>query len=174
MLNILTIDVEDYFQVHAFSKCVQYEDWGTYECRIERNTHRLLEILAAARSTPAVDPSAGSIVEFPLSTVRMFNVNIPVAGGGYFRLFPYPMIKRGLTRINRKENRSFIFFRHPWEIDCEQPRIRGAAPRSRFRHYLNLHKTEERFKKLVQDFHFSSARQVLEGRHFQTFIADVR
>jgi UDP-N-acetylglucosamine 2-epimerase len=48
MLNILTIDIEDYFQVHAFSDVVKYEDWGIFECRIERNTDRLLEILSSS------------------------------------------------------------------------------------------------------------------------------
>lgn len=45
MLNALTIDLEDYFQVHAFSNVIRFEDWDNYESRIERNTHRLLEIL---------------------------------------------------------------------------------------------------------------------------------
>ncbi len=45
MLNTLTIDIEDYFQVHAFSDIIRYEDWGNYECRIERNVDRILEIL---------------------------------------------------------------------------------------------------------------------------------
>ena len=45
MLNALTIDVEDYFQVHAFSNVIKYENWDNYECRIEDNTWRILEIL---------------------------------------------------------------------------------------------------------------------------------
>ena len=45
MLNILTIDVEDYFQVHAFSDVIKFEEWGNYECRIECNVDRLLAIL---------------------------------------------------------------------------------------------------------------------------------
>jgi len=250
-LNILTIDVEDYFQVNAFSKYIRYEDWGTYECRIEYNTHRLLEILHTSslatnpscpqikatffvlgwiaerfsglvreiqkegheiashgcnhqivssmspeqfredvRSSKALledltgeavigyrasnfsinrqelwaleilaeegyrydssiypiyhdtygmpdaprfpftivfngngdspPPSAlhpksyttshaRTLIEFPLSTVRMFTVNIPVSGGGFFRLFPYGMVKRGLRKIIRKE-KVLLFF----------------------------------------------------------------
>ena len=46
MLNALTIDVEDYFQVYAFSDVIKFEDWGNYKCRIERNTDRLLSILS--------------------------------------------------------------------------------------------------------------------------------
>jgi hypothetical protein len=72
------------------------------------------------------------------------------------------MIKRGLKRINREEERPFIFFLHPWEIDPEQPRIGGAGIRSRFRHYINLDKSETKFKKLLKDFQFSSVRETIE------------
>ncbi len=45
ILNLLTIDVEDYFQVHAFSRVIRTCDWANYRCRVEHNTYRLLEIL---------------------------------------------------------------------------------------------------------------------------------
>jgi len=48
MLNILTIDLEDYFQVHAFSNVIKFDDWDKFECRIERNTDRILTILSEA------------------------------------------------------------------------------------------------------------------------------
>ena len=61
MLNILTIDLEDYYQVSAFESVVRREDWDKHESRIERNTYRLLEILAeAGRAHPSfVPPYAG-------------------------------------------------------------------------------------------------------------------
>jgi hypothetical protein len=86
-----------------------------------------------------------------------------MGGGGYFRLFPYSIIKKGLTRINRIEGMPFIFYLHPWELDDEQPRINGAGWKSRFRHYTNLAKTEKRFKKLLADFRFSSICDLLTG-----------
>jgi polysaccharide deacetylase family protein (PEP-CTERM system associated) len=104
-----------------------------------------------------------SIVEFPLSTVRLFGQNIPISGGGYFRLFPYPIIRKGLKRINEQEKQPFIFYIHPWELDFEQPRIDGARWKSQFRHYVNLNKTEDRFKKLLADFRFSAISDVLNG-----------
>jgi polysaccharide deacetylase family protein (PEP-CTERM system associated) len=323
MLNLLTIDIEDYFQVYAFSKVIKYEDWGSYECRIERNTDRLLEILdhstqnskfstqhspkgsffvlawiakrfpdlirrikgegheiachgyahqliykqskeefrkdirkaksileditgdevigyrapsysitnnskwafevlveegfkydssifpirhdfygmpdaprfpfiiylngnssyefsmlnfeskAAApqyRNTAtrqnSITPNSElrtrqSLLEFPLSTVRLLRQNLAISGGGYFRLFPYPLIKKGLKRINEKEQRPFIFYIHPWEIDPEQPRINGLSSRSKFRHYINLDKTESKFRRLLGDFQFSTIKKLL-------------
>ena len=303
MFNVLTIDLEDYFQVHVFSRVIKFEDWDKYESRIERNTHRLLEILQGsgighraegigseltpnhsglaphgeARATffvlgwlaerypklikeihnhgheiachgyahrlisnqskdefkndvrkskaileditgeevvgyraPSYSitqksqwalevlaeegfkydssifpihhdlygmPEAprfpfiislnggsnnGTLIEFPISTVRFAGLNFPISGGGYFRLFPYAAIKRGLERINRVEGMPFIFYIHPWEIDPDQPRINSISRKSRFRHYVNLYKTESKFKKLLTDFDFCSIKELLE------------
>ena len=341
MLNALTIDVEDYFQVHAFSDIISYEDWDKYECRIERNTHRILEILSDSSSlvprassldssnleprtlnveprtsvratffclgwiaeryphlikeihsqgheiachgyahrliylqspeefradihkaklllediigkevigyrAPSYSITTNSLwafgilaqegfqydssifpirhdfygiynaprfpfvvslkdkgtpdfipltftnnpeprtlnlehqtsndkghipqsairnpnwmVEFPLSTLHLGRINFPISGGGYFRLFPYWFIRMGLKRINEREKRPFIFYLHPWEMDETQPRIREARMRSRLRHYVNLQKTEGRFKKLIEDFDFVPAKNLL-------------
>ena len=338
MLNALTIDVEDYFQVHALSNVIKFEDWGNYECRIERNTDRILEILSSSIRNPqsafriptkatffvlgwnaerysglvqriqkegheiachgyahkfvytqskeefrqdirkskaileditgnevigyraasysitnksqwafevlleegfkydssifpihhdfyglptaprfpfvislngnnkfefsvlnvelnptenltlithnsqlktqnsAFKPQSSVlkkdstlntqnskfIIEFPISTVKLLGQNVPVSGGGYFRLFPYSIIKRALAEINEKGQKPFIFYIHPWEIDPEQPRVKGVSSRSKFRHYVNLDKTENRLRKLLKDFNFSSVRDILK------------
>jgi polysaccharide deacetylase family protein (PEP-CTERM system associated) len=313
MFNILTIDIEDYFQVHALSSVIKYEDWDKFECRIERNTDRILEILDSVRSPQKVRgtffvlgwiaerypdlvrriqkggheiachgyahkliynqskeefrkdvekakstlediigdevigyrapsysiidkskwafevlieggfkydssifpirhdyygiPNAprfpfiislnetsnvefsmlnfeeqqhrttsapnnllthslinsNSLIEFPISTVRILGQNLPISGGGYFRLFPYPLIKKGLKNINEKEGKPFIFYIHPWEIDSDQPRIQGLKLKSRLRHYINLDKTENKFKRLLGDFQFSTVRDLIEN-----------
>jgi hypothetical protein len=106
---------------------------------------------------------ASSMVEFPISTLRICGQNLPISGGGYFRLFPYSVIKRGLKRINRVEGMPFIFYLHPWELDDEQPRINSISMLSKFRHYVNLNKTEDRFKKLLTDFRFLAISDVLNG-----------
>jgi polysaccharide deacetylase family protein (PEP-CTERM system associated) len=275
MLNLLTIDVEDYYQVSAFESSVPFEKWPEYETRVVGNTCRLLEILSFYRvratffvlgwiaerrpylvqmiaregheiashgyrhrriyhMTPdefredvrrsksilegivgvpvtgfrapsysivektvwALDilqeegfaydssifpiqhdlygmPGAArfsykhalsegrSILEIPLSTVRIAGQNLPVAGGGYFRIFPYSYIRWGLERINKQEAQPAIFYLHPWEIDPKQPRLSGSLL-SRFRHYTNLEKTEERFKRLLRDFKFCPVRDFIQ------------
>ena len=272
--NALTVDVEDYFHVSAFSECIDQNDWDSYPLRVEKNTRRLLDLfdlhsvkatffvlgwvaertpelvmeIAArghevachgyshqlvynqspgifreetirsktllediiqapvtgyraasysitGRSLWALDIIAGAgfeydssifpvrhdrygipdasvyphrmktpngnlLVEFPLSTARIFGLRLPVAGGGYFRLYPYRLTKAGLERINDRENKPFIFYLHPWEIDQEQPRIK-ASLLSRFRHYNNLGRCESRLQKLMTDFSFTTARRVL-------------
>lgn len=107
-------------------------------------------------------PGGRKIVEFPMSTVRMCGVKVPVSGGGYFRLLPYWLTRSGLSRINRDEKRPFVFYLHPWEIDPEQPRV-AAGLLSRFRHYTNLTKTEARLRRLISQYRFDSMRSVLSG-----------
>ena len=96
--------------------------------------------------------------EIPITTLCLGRKNLPIAGGGYFRLLPYKLTHWGLQRINQQEQQPFIFYLHPWEFDPQQPRMTGCGAKSRFRHYLNLHKTESRFRALLSDFSFMPIR----------------
>lgn len=281
MRNAMTVDVEDYFHVAAFSRQIDPATWDRVSPRVERNTHRLLdrfderdvrvtffvlgwvaerfpglvraiadrghevachgyshqlvyELTPAAfheetvrakaclehqvqrpvlgyraasysitkRSLWSIDilaeigfsydssifpihhdrygipgsprwpyrltmPSGCSIIEFPPSTVSIFGYHLPVAGGGYFRLYPYRFTRFALAHINRSEGRPFVFYLHPWEIDPEQPRIR-TGPLSAFRHYTNLSRCEERLCRLLLDFQFAPATEVLDALPLQT------
>ena len=108
----------------------------------------------AWRAAESADPDISSIREIPITTLKLGTRNLPIAGGGYFRLLPYGVTRWGLKRINNKEHQPFVFYLHPWEFDPEQPKMAGAGRKSRFRHYLNLDKTEGRFRKLLRDFDF--------------------
>jgi polysaccharide deacetylase family protein (PEP-CTERM system associated) len=274
--NALTVDVEDYFQVSAFAKSVSPHDWDNFSLRVEKNTHKLLDLFderqikatffvlgwvaerenslileianrghevachgyshqlvynqspdvfrqetirsksllediiqqpvrgyrAASysitnRSLWALDilaeagfdydssifpvrhdrygipdspefpyvldtPEGHKLVEFPLSTAKLMKYKLPIAGGGYFRLYPYWLSRAGLRQINRKE-KPFIFYLHPWEVDPEQPRI-SASRLSRFRHYNNLDKCEDRLRQLTSDFQFTTVEKVLQNQ----------
>ena len=273
VLNAMTVDVEDYFQVSAFEDRVSRADWDGFESRVCRNTERLLEIFAAEgvtgtffvlgwiaerfprvvrqihaaghelashgyshrlvyeisesdfrddlrrariaiesaagvpvvgyrapsfsitqqslwaldvlisegylfdssiypihhdrygipdwpRDIQRVDRSAGSIWEVPGSTVRLARTNLPVGGGGYFRLLPYGWTRRGIDRLNRIEGKPSVFYLHPWEIDPDQPRLAGASLTA-IRHYHNLGKTEDRLRRLLKEFRFGPLADVL-------------
>jgi polysaccharide deacetylase family protein (PEP-CTERM system associated) len=101
-----------------------------------------------------------AIIEFPPSTLRAYGVNFPVAGGGYFRLFPYRLTAWAIRRINEKESQPAMFYLHPWEIDPEQPRV-SAGMRSRFRHYQNLQSTEMKLSRLLDEFSWAPMSEVL-------------
>jgi len=273
MINALTFDIEDYFQVEAFKKYVSFEEWLTYPCRVVENTQKILdilderevkatffilgwvaerfpemvgriaagghevashgyahqmvytqtqaefeadlvksvEILESIAGTKVIGYRAptysiveksywafdtlikhhflydssifpithdrygvpdgerfpyrvtrdgGEILEFPLSTVRFGKWNFPIAGGGYMRLLPYFVMKTGIRHLNRQQ-RSGIIYLHPWELDPEQPKIPNISASTKFRHYINLHSTGEKLRRLTRDFEFAPVRQVL-------------
>jgi polysaccharide deacetylase family protein (PEP-CTERM system associated) len=103
--------------------------------------------------------SAG-LVEVPISTVRMFGRNWPAGGGGYFRLLPYAASRWAIRRINLADRRPAIFYFHPWEIDAHQPRVGGLDFKTRFRHYVNLSRTEGRLRRLLADFRWGRVDEV--------------
>jgi polysaccharide deacetylase family protein (PEP-CTERM system associated) len=105
-------------------------------------------------------PDGHEIVEFPPSTVSLPGVRLPVAGGGYFRIFPYSLTRFGLRRINKQAGQPFMFYLHPWEVDPEQPKF-DTSRLSRFRHYTNLDQTELRLRRLLGEFQCTSAKNVL-------------
>jgi polysaccharide deacetylase family protein (PEP-CTERM system associated) len=104
--------------------------------------------------------NGSKILEFPISTLRILGKNIPIAGGAYFRIFPYQFTKAGIKSLNRK-NKPVIFYLHPWEIDPEHPKIK-LPRRISLTHYYNLSQTETKFKKLLRDFRFIPLKKVLE------------
>ena len=261
IVNALTIDVEDYFQVSAFSPYIPRTDWPIRECRIERNIDCILAMLdehdtkatfftlgwVAERFPNVVRrivnnghelashgyghervsdqtpdsffadiniakliledisgtevrgyrapsfsigeknlwafetlekagyhysssiypihhdhygmPNAprhahriGNLLEIPATTVRFFNRNWPASGGGYFRLMPYELSRWMIRRVNSVDQLSAVFYFHPWEIDAGQPRINGIGAKTRFRHYVNIDRMENRLHRLLADF----------------------
>ncbi len=97
--------------------------------------------------------AAGPITEIPPSTIRWGRVTVPVAGGGYFRLYPFDWTRRAVRRLNADEGQPAVVYLHPWELDPEQPRQQGSLL-SRFRHYVNLDRTESRLRELLATFAF--------------------
>ncbi len=94
----------------------------------------------------------GGLLELPVTTVRLFNRNLPAGGGGYFRLMPYSLSRWCLKRVNTVDRQPCIFYFHPWEIDPGQPRQKGLSLKTRFRHYVNLSSMERRIRALCKDF----------------------
>lgn len=274
MLNVFSVDVEDYFQVTGFERHIQRCDWDRYESRVVPNTHRLLELLAAkniaatffvlgwvaerfpslvqdihhaghevgshgywhqlvynlspadfradlrrskqviedaigaevscyrapsfsitAKSTWSlevlvqegfrvdssifpvrhdrygmqgcpegihiIETPSGPITEFPMTAVRYGRLSVPVGGGGYFRLYPFPLTHQLLRAVNSQHQRPFMFYIHPWEVDPKQPRLRAGSRLSRWRHYVNLHPTVAKLSKLMDSLKFGTLKDVV-------------
>lgn len=99
------------------------------------------------------------VMEFPISTLRLFGRNLPIAGGAYFRIYPYSFTRQAFRSING-QGKPFVFYLHPWEIDPQHPRI-PLPRRVALTHYFNLQATERRLKRLLQDFAFAPMKEVL-------------
>ncbi len=97
-------------------------------------------------------PVREGLIEVPVTTCRIGGRNLPSSGGGYFRLLPYAASRWLINRVNRMDAQSAVFYFHPWEIDPDQPRVPGIDIKSRFRHYVNLSRTEARIRRLLADF----------------------
>lgn len=271
MLNALSIDVEEHFQVHAFASLIKQNQWDGHQSRVVENTERILQLLdetnvqatffvlgwvadrfphlvqqiaaggheigthgywhrlvyeqtahefaqdlqdsleAIWRAVPdaeilgyrapafsitnqslwaldilraaglsydsSICPTglhdrygiagakrfrhchANGLWEFPMSTLRLGRQNIPVAGGGYFRLYPLSLTRHAIRRLNHQGQPAVIYL-HPWEFDPRQPRIDNAAMLSRFRHYVNIDKTYSRLRQLLLEFDFAPMAKV--------------
>jgi polysaccharide deacetylase family protein (PEP-CTERM system associated) len=107
----------------------------------------------------AYTPREG-LLEIPVTTAQVLRRNVPAGGGGYFRLLPYRVSRALIGRVNRVERCSAVFYFHPWELDPGQPRVPGTSLKTRFRHYLNLHRTQPRLRRLLRDFRWRSIESV--------------
>lgn len=132
---------------------VLIEEGYAYDSSIFPIRHDRYGIPVSPRHAYTLPRPAGTIVEIPASTTTVGPLNLPVAGGGYFRILPYEWTKWGISRVNQLEGQSAIFYLHPWEIDPDQPRL-SAGLLGRFRHYRNLDATESRLRRLLSDFRF--------------------
>jgi polysaccharide deacetylase family protein (PEP-CTERM system associated) len=112
---------------------------------------------------PRFAHAVGRLTEIPVTTVRSLQRNWPASGGGYFRLLPYGVSRWLLRRVNRVDGQPAIFYFHPWEIDPDQPRIPGIDAKTRFRHYLNIHRMEGRLGRLLADFRWDRMDRVFLG-----------
>ena len=263
---LLTIDVEDWFQVENFKSYIEFSAWNSFELRVEKNTHLILDLLDTFSFKPkatffilgwiaerlpglvrqirdrghevashgsnhhlcttldknqlASDLSAtkklleditgqaiygyrapsfaindqilhaikqagylydssynsfsahgryGSIdlskalkiggsyqldnnfCELPVSNLHLGGKTIPLGGGGYFRLYPTALFKRGIKNVLKKNN-VFVFYVHPWEFDPNQPRVHQASRGFKFRHYINLNKTKDKMRQIINAF----------------------
>jgi polysaccharide deacetylase family protein (PEP-CTERM system associated) len=100
------------------------------------------------------------MVEFPISTIKLGPLNLPLSGGGYFRLIPYRLMRLGLE-IMKRSDMPFIFYIHPWEINPDTPRVSGMSTVSRFRTYTGIDKSFDKFSRLIMDFSFAPVQEVL-------------
>src|SRR4029079_19238561 len=130
---------------------VLIEEGFSYDCSIFPIRHDRYGIAYAPRHAHVIQRPSGSILELPSSTVRVGQTNYPIAGGGYFRLFPYAMTKWGITQVNTADLQPVMLYVHPWEVDCEQPRLPGSIA-TQLRHHVEMATTIDKLNRVMDDF----------------------
>ncbi len=100
--------------------------------------------------------------EFPVSLGKLGGRLKFGLGGAYFRILPYEVTRHFIRRLN-DAGQPAMFYSHPWELDPDQPRVAFPRRRAALTHYFRLHTTEPRFSRLLSDFRFTTAAEVLEG-----------
>jgi len=153
--DICGLEVKGY---RAPSFSIGHQNLWAFDC-LERAGYRYSSSIYPIRhdhygmpDAPRHAHAVGGLLEVPATTLRFMNRNWPASGGGYFRLMPYGLSRWMLRRINHADQLTAVFYFHPWEIDPEQPRIPGIGARTRFRHYVNIHRMEARLHRLLGDF----------------------
>ena len=101
-----------------------------------------------------IERDGGRLLEIPPSTLRWWGLNLPAAGGAYFRLFPYAFVRSAILQADRSGTPA-TFYIHPWELDAEQPRVRVPLL-TRLRHYTGIGRTHQRVERLLAEFRFTS------------------
>jgi len=135
------------------------EEGYVYDSSVFPILHHTYGMPGAKTKSHVVLTESGPLWEFPLSTATMAGLRLPIAGGGYFRLFPYKLLRRLLKRVEAS-GQVLVMYLHPWELDPDQPRMHGPLL-SRVRHYINLQKTEGRLMQLLEDFRFAPIRDAV-------------
>jgi polysaccharide deacetylase family protein (PEP-CTERM system associated) len=138
------------------------EEGYRYDSSIFPIHHDRYGIPVSDRLPYRIERPAGTLIEVPGSTTQLGPLNLPVAGGGYFRILPYGWTRWGIDRVNRQEGRPAVFYLHPWEIDPDQPRL-AAGRLGMFRHYRNLHDTEARLRRLLGEFRFGTMARLVDS-----------
>jgi polysaccharide deacetylase family protein (PEP-CTERM system associated) len=120
-----------------------------YDSSIYPVRHDRYGIPKAPRGPFLAEGARREILEIPPATVRLAGVNVPIGGGGYFRLFPWPVMEAALRRSRRDPSAgaTMLYF-HPWEFDPDQPRL-ALGRVSGFRTYVGIRRTRARLERLL-------------------------
>ena len=110
------------------------------------------------------------LIEIPITSIRFMKRSFPAGGGGFFRFYPYAISRAMINRVNCVDRQSAIFYFHPWELDPNQPRQQNISLKTKFRHYLNLNKTELRLRRLLGDFQWGRMDDVfINGKEIPVY-----
>ena len=110
-------------------------------------------------SEPSIIETNGiSIKEFPMNIHKIFNKSIVFSGGGFFRLFPYNMIKKWTL-----DSEYVMTYFHPRDFDKDQPMLQHLPLMRKFKSYYGLKDSGAKFDKYISDFKTTSILDVSQN-----------
>jgi len=141
---------------HEWAWDVLIEEGYTYDSSLFPITRPGYGYPGGARDPHVLKSQAGTLLEIPPATLRRVGINVPAAGGAYFRLLPYGLTRAAFRDCARRGVPG-TFYLHPWEVDPDQPRL-DVSWSARTRHYGGLARTVPRLERLLAEFRFNSVR----------------
>jgi polysaccharide deacetylase family protein (PEP-CTERM system associated) len=150
------------FSITQWAIPVLQESGFLYDSSVFAATgHERYGRIAGVEARDGVVEVSPGFYEISVSCLTIGSLGLPWGGGGYFRLLPYVLFRRGLRQVLKR--RPYVFYIHPWEIDPGQPRVSGLRATSRFRHYVGLARCEARFAALLRDVRWSTMSELVES-----------
>lgn len=101
------------------------------------------------------------IEEFPVTVKQLGGKNIIFSGGGYFRMFPYQLIKHW----SKQADDYLLAYIHPRDLDGGQPMLEGLPITRKFKSYVGTKGAEKKLRRYLTDFTFTdieTARQQID------------
>lgn len=122
-----------------------------YDCSVFPAAHAHGGMPSYSKAAPGIIEYHGiKMKEFPVGFKTIAGKHIMFSGGGYFRLFPYPLIKKW-TKESGKYLLSYI---HPRDLDAGQPMIESLPVARKFKSYVGLKGAEKKLRRWLTDFRF--------------------
>jgi polysaccharide deacetylase family protein (PEP-CTERM system associated) len=128
-----------------------------YDSSIYPVRHDRYGVPTAPRAPFLVRGERHALLELPPATLRLLGINVPMGGGGYFRLFPLFLTEQAIGQMIRDCSPPVVtLYFHPWEFDPAQKRL-PLGKVSSFRTYVGLGRTRGRLTRLLQRYRFVRA-----------------
>jgi polysaccharide deacetylase family protein (PEP-CTERM system associated) len=132
-----------------------------YDSSIYPVRHDRYGVPEAPRGPFLVRAGKQRLLEFPPATFRWAGLNLPVGGGGYFRLLPLVFLKRAIAQVREAIRPAVVMlYFHPWEFDPDQPRLPLGWP-SRWRTYVGIRRSRQRLRRVLERYQFRRAVDVV-------------
>jgi polysaccharide deacetylase family protein (PEP-CTERM system associated) len=133
-----------------------------YDSSIYPVRHDRYGVPSAPRAPFQVKSGGRTLLEIPPATCRLAGANVPVGGGGYFRLFPLWVMERAFTQARSLNPAVTMLYFHPWEFDPDQPRL-PLGRLSAWRTYVGTGKSRRKLSTLLSRHRFARAIDVAES-----------